>query len=698
MVGKLVARIKRHGIPIGILAVSLAASVVGWKAARDQEYHEAQAAFIRVALSYQHQLERRMAVDFRFLADLSGLLETNDHITYPQFEHYVDHVNAMMGVRSIRYVGYLPLRGSPAAAVHAVLAPDSQTKMTGSNALGYVYSDSGSAQQQSLSAGVLDDPASRDAQQKARDWGKVVATGKMGGMAGRDPPTFLLFAPVYREPPQPHTVAQRRAAIKGFVYEAFQTDDLLRAAWGEHFEEPLDVRFAVEGTSGGFSTIYDSITPNSPGDYFLYTGRFPAAGREWKISLRSSVKGYMNPVEVLPLAILLGGIFISLLLTAISTMWDVRRRTAKCQQVQNQRFRSLFDQNPDAVYSLDLNGRFTSANKQSERLAGKPVEQLLNLSARDVIAPDKREESSKRLEMALQGHTTYGETAIAKKNGERIELAVTHVPIVVDGKLEGVFGIAKDITARKRTEAALQKAHTELEDRVQERTLALRQEVEARKQTEATLRHLASHLQGIREDERTRIAREIHDELGGVLAAIKFDLSVPMRQGSQCSEQALQRGQDLIHLVDEAITSLRRIISDLRPSILDDLGLWATLDWLAHEFEGRMGIPVLFDLEGEEVEIPPARATALFRIVQESLNNVAKHAQASQVEILATTTAHSISIVIQDNGQGFAPNATSSSKSYGILGMRERAQAFNGFVEITSQPGKGTAVSIEFPV
>jgi two-component system, NarL family, sensor histidine kinase UhpB len=212
------------------------------------------------------------------------------------------------------------------------------------------------------------------------------------------------------------------------------------------------------------------------------------------------------------------------------------------------------------------------------------------------------------------------------------------------------------------------------------------------------LRELTMHLQVAREDERARIAREIHDELGGALATVKFDLSIPTWQGDAGPDGAAYRNQETIKLVDDAIVALRRIMADLRPSILDDLGLWAALEWQATEFQSRLGIRTTFILKGEEIDIEPNRATALFRMVQEALNNVAKHAQATEARILATTTASDIIIRVRDNGRGIRKDEKAKTRSFGIMGMQERAQAFGGVVKINGRTGEGTTVSIKFPV
>lgn len=153
-----------------------------------------------------------------------------------------------------------------------------------------------------------------------------------------------------------------------------------------------------------------------------------------------------------------------------------------------------------------------------------------------------------------------------------------------------------------------------------------------------------------------------------------------------------------LQLIDAAVTSLRRIITDLRPSILDTLGLWAALEWQLQEFGNRAGIVCSIQMEGDEYELDDGRATAIFRIFQEALTNVAKHAQATKLEVRGKADADEIGITIKDNGVGITKELRLNPTSFGILGMQERARIFNGSVRIAGEPAKGTSVSIKFPL
>ena len=210
------------------------------------------------------------------------------------------------------------------------------------------------------------------------------------------------------------------------------------------------------------------------------------------------------------------------------------------------------------------------------------------------------------------------------------------------------------------------------------------------------LRALAARLQSIREEERKRVAREIHDQLGQALTAIKIDVSGLLRQwpAGQCQPE---KSGSILTLVDETIHSVRRISTELRPGILDDLGLVATVEWAGEEFEARTGTICRLDLPQDDVAVNPERATAVFRILQETLTNVARHAEASQVVVRLVQEHGDLTLEVRDNGRGMPADDSSRSASLGILGMRERAMLIGGTLTITGAPGKGTIVRVTIP-
>jgi signal transduction histidine kinase len=214
----------------------------------------------------------------------------------------------------------------------------------------------------------------------------------------------------------------------------------------------------------------------------------------------------------------------------------------------------------------------------------------------------------------------------------------------------------------------------------------------------AQLRALAARLQTVREDERTRAAREIHDELGHALVAIKLELTALLRDLPAADEGPVgQRSQSILRLLDEAVQSTRRIATELRPGILDDLGLVAAVEWVTEEFQARTGTKIQLSLPSIDLAIDRERATALFRILQEALTNVTQHANATQVTVRLAEEDGILSLEIHDNGKGITTEQLSAINSLGILGMRERSLLLGGELMISGVPGLGTTVTARIP-
>jgi signal transduction histidine kinase len=229
-------------------------------------------------------------------------------------------------------------------------------------------------------------------------------------------------------------------------------------------------------------------------------------------------------------------------------------------------------------------------------------------------------------------------------------------------------------------------AKTDLEQKV----------VEGEQMTEQ-LRNLSAHLQNIREQERIHIAREMHDELGQLLTGFKMDVSWLRKRYATDNPDIKEKLTEMESLVNDAVSFVRKIAAELRPSILDDLGLIPALEWQSREFQKRYGIQVDFTSKVQDLQTSGLVATGLFRMYQESLTNVARHSEASEVESVLQTTATHITLTITDNGKGFDINGTGERKTLGLLGMKERAFMIGGKLDIISKPGEGTTVSIKVP-
>jgi len=242
--------------------------------------------------------------------------------------------------------------------------------------------------------------------------------------------------------------------------------------------------------------------------------------------------------------------------------------------------------------------------------------------------------------------------------------------------------------------AELTTANARLEREIAERARA---ETEVR-QSRQELRNLAAHLESVREQERADIAREIHDELGQSLTALKLDVHWVGRKAGAKSSAVAAKTKAMSAMLDETMQSVRRISSELRPKLLDDLGLSAALEWQARQFELHAGIACLIRSQPDDIVLDQARSTALFRIFQETLTNVARHAGATRVEVvLSRNGADTVEMVVQDDGRGITPSRVADARSLGIIGMKERVRSLNGTIEFISRPGAGTTVRVSLP-
>ncbi len=368
-----------------------------------------------------------------------------------------------------------------------------------------------------------------------------------------------------------------------------------------------------------------------------------------------------------------------------------------------------------AIFQLDPTGHVVSWNTGAAHLKGYASEEIIGKHF-SVFYPEEDLRSEKPLhilEQAARHGQSEDEGWRIRKDGSRFwaNVVVTglHGP---NGNLIGFAKLTRDMTERREREQALTKANELLELRVQQRTAVLtrvnqelRAEIAEREHAEEQLRKsleqlraLAARLQSVREEERTSIAREIHDELGQACTAIKMDLALIARWLTKNQTRLQAKVGSAVQLVDNMIVTLRRIASDLRPRTLDDLGLPAALESQAQEFEDRTKIHCSVTLPGEPLSLDVDTSIAIFRIFQESLTNVARHARATRVGARLNAENEQIIFQVFDNGRGFDPEEAKARKSLGIVGMQERAFLLKGDLKIEGVHGAGTTVTLTIPL
>lgn len=212
------------------------------------------------------------------------------------------------------------------------------------------------------------------------------------------------------------------------------------------------------------------------------------------------------------------------------------------------------------------------------------------------------------------------------------------------------------------------------------------------------LQELTAHLQVVREEERTRIAREIHDELGQQLTALKMDASLISKKINNGDKVITEKLSNMISLIDDTVKTIRRISSDLRPGILDDLGLIPALEWQGEEYEKRTGIKLQFHTNVTDITLEREISTNIFRIFQEALTNIIRHSHATQIETSVLKNENNLVLSIKDNGRGFELDKLKNKRSWGIVGMKERASLLNGEFVIESEKLKGTTIKLKVPL
>ena len=344
------------------------------------------------------------------------------------------------------------------------------------------------------------------------------------------------------------------------------------------------------------------------------------------------------------------------------------------------RYCLLFEQSLAGIYRTTLDGRFLDCNESMASMLGYDSrEDLMSRPASELyFSPGDRDAFLANLRE--KGMLKNAECRLRRKDGSPF-YALENVILVPDeeGRATVVQGNMVDITERRKAEDALRESerrHRGLSDQ---------------------LRRLAHRLHAVRDEERASVAREIHDELGQALTALNMDLHWLQARLSNETE-AKTRVAAMIDLAAKTMDAVHRLCTDLRPTLLDDFGLTAAMEWHVKEFQRRMGIRCQLSLPNELVALPKDVAIAVFRIFQEGLTNIARHARATRATITLRIETETLSLVIEDNGVGITEQKVADTHSIGLVGMRERALPWRGTVAVAGVEGKGTTVDLRIPL
>jgi PAS domain S-box-containing protein len=350
---------------------------------------------------------------------------------------------------------------------------------------------------------------------------------------------------------------------------------------------------------------------------------------------------------------------------------EVRHLQAEIESVNN-RIRAIFELVPIAIWITDR-GQVVFANQACLSLFAAPDRQaIVGKSITTLLGPESQHHVHQAVDRALatRGTVPAVKEQIACRDGTTRDVEIVVAPLPDHGT------------------TALQMVITDITKRAEEDREA--------EQSRQELRQLSANLVQAREEERRRIARELHDELGQRLSTLHMELSnLPV---SRAGRADLESVSSMLAMVDETVASVRRIATELRPLMLDDLGLKAAIEWLARDWARRKGIPVHLDLWDQDPPIGDTCAIALFRMVQEALTNIIRHAHASRADIRLHLEHDQITLTVQDDGVGFPAPSPKRKNSHGLLGMRERAQMLGGHMEAGASALGGALICIRLPL
>jgi PAS domain S-box-containing protein len=354
-----------------------------------------------------------------------------------------------------------------------------------------------------------------------------------------------------------------------------------------------------------------------------------------------------------------------------------RKKAEEEKQFLLNRNKQTLESMLDGFMLIDSEGNIIDVNPAYCQMSGYSKEELLQFKIFDLEAVMSRVELEQSMGKLITLKALQLESKHRRKDGQLIDIEVS-LSVMDFGNQPLIVAFFRNITERKINDLKINE-YTE------------------------QLKNLTGHLLEVREDERKRIGREIHDDLGQQLTAVKMDVvwidkkTAELGLNEKLPLQIKEKLKNVIHLLDESNQSIRRILSELRPSILDDYGLLDALQWHGSQFTKNTGIPVEISHTDFDIKLPEPVATCIYRVFQESLTNVSRYAGADKVKAHLTITKKTAEIIIEDNGIGFDISAINNLKSFGLLGMKERVSALNGIFDLKSTKGKGTRLKIKIP-
>lgn len=531
----------------------------------------------------------------------------------------------------------------------------------------------------------------------SRDTGELSTSGRLIKITGENPRVALAMRlPLYHRGMPLNTVQQRRAAYYGTVGAGFNISKLLLGALDNKVLRYMRIRLYDTGRIDEqreigtanpdrllFDTAAERTTLWQPRTAFKKRVPIEFGARIWEIEFEADKSAMSNTLDtVLPWSVLCFGLLASLLLYGnYYSLISARRRAIDIASDMTKDLRASETSLAEAQHMarlgswlMDTVTHRMSWSDETFRLFG--LQKFLDISYEDFlrrIHPDDREQIRKGIDKSI---------------GNGVEFEAEHRILRGDGSLRWVQTIARP--GRSRSGILVRGTLMDVTER--------KVTVEALKRSQQMLRDLTSYQNQVKEDERKRIAREIHDELGQTLLALRIDVAMLDTRTAKTHPRLNAKVRAVLGLIDSTMKTIRTIINNLRPSVLD-LGLTAAIEWQVAEFQRRSGIACELHIDDRaDLAVDDTRATTLFRVLQESLTNVIRHAAATKVEIELSRNEGQLAMKIADNGIGIYPNNRRKNNSFGLLGVEERIHALHGECTITSEPGKGTTLIILIPI
>lgn len=356
----------------------------------------------------------------------------------------------------------------------------------------------------------------------------------------------------------------------------------------------------------------------------------------------------------------------------MGSMTDITERKKASEALVNseEKYRTLVEQATDAIFIADEKGKFIVVNPAAVKLSQYSEEELMQMTIYHLSDPEELKVKPFAFGEMKSEKGASSERRMRRKDGVCVDIEI-NAKFLSDGRF---LAFIRDITERKKAENELNNSYK-------------------------AIRKLTSHLQQAREEERKHIARNIHDELGQLLTVLKMDISWLSKKIKALNVPAItEKTDEVLELLNNTVQSVRRIAADLRPGLLDDLGLTAAIEWHLGEFGKRTGIQTHFITGEGHLNLPAEQATSLFRIYQESMTNIARHADATEVTVELIMENQFITMRVSDNGKGFDLATVGKRKTLGLLGMKERAEMMDGSFSISKNADGGMQIEVQLPL